>query len=109
MAAEEPHISHSKPAFLRYLKIPIKMMSFWLLADREADTYIMQHLSIHGVAVYKEPECMLMPLVKTREEVLFLRVIMPTVRSLVKGWTVHHTNTLIAEVQKVMAVVEEDS
>lgn len=39
----------------------------------------------------------------------FQKVIISMVRSLVKGWMVHLINMLILEVQKVMAVGEEDS
>lgn len=69
MAVEELHISLSKPDFLRYLKIPIVMMSFWLLADKEAQPHtlimIYRYLFIHLVAVKQEQECMLLLFLKT--------------------------------------------
>ena len=55
MAVEELHISLSKADFLRYLKRPIKVMFFWLLADKEAQPHtlimIYRYLFIHLVAV----------------------------------------------------------
>ena len=55
MEVEELHISLSKADFLRYLKRPIKVMFFWLLADKEAQPHtlimIYRYLFIHLVAV----------------------------------------------------------
>ena len=69
MAVEELHTSLSKADFLRYLKGPIKMMFFWLLADKEVQPHtlimIYRYLLIHLVAVKQEQECMLLLLLKT--------------------------------------------